>query len=351
MNGISTSGGLLQPSHHRHLNPKPSTDLLIFKRVNLPALFSSIILALTSLVSASPVEKCHTGVRILSGSNGQCLHPVASPANGIIVGTAECANASLWDIQEGSGSVILHGTNFALDATTGKANGQLVKLWTSYPKLFQQTWYLTQDRRIAITGGNQCLDFGPNGPQTYQCTDRSNKQVWYIIYQGLGNGGVYPPLGNTDPDPENGSQRLHPFGRSDLCVSVSAGWGIPGGEVNIAACFPNDEFYSQYRLWQLPIGGTGRIRLHGLPELCIEAQESSRNWARLTIQHCDVSQERQTWSFIGERLKLGGAQSKQYCMDLELGSRGSPKVPYDDVQKLQIWRCFPENPQQVFFLH
>ncbi len=26
------------------------------------------------------------------------------------------------------------------------------------------------DKRIAITGGNQCLDLGPSGPQTYQCT-------------------------------------------------------------------------------------------------------------------------------------------------------------------------------------
>jgi len=35
--------------------------------------------------------------------------------------------------------------------------------WQSYPGLFQQTWYLTADGRIAITGGNQCLDEGTNG--------------------------------------------------------------------------------------------------------------------------------------------------------------------------------------------
>jgi hypothetical protein len=38
-----------------------------------------------------------------------------------------------------------------------------VQTWTSYPGLAAQTWYLTTDGRIAITGGNQCLDEGANG--------------------------------------------------------------------------------------------------------------------------------------------------------------------------------------------
>jgi hypothetical protein len=38
-----------------------------------------------------------------------------------------------------------------------------VQTWTSYPGLAAQTWYLTIDGRIAITGGNQCLDEGANG--------------------------------------------------------------------------------------------------------------------------------------------------------------------------------------------
>ena len=38
-----------------------------------------------------------------------------------------------------------------------------VQTWTSYPGLAAQTWYLTTDGRIAITGGTQCLDEGANG--------------------------------------------------------------------------------------------------------------------------------------------------------------------------------------------
>jgi hypothetical protein len=50
------------------------------------------------------------------------------------------------------------------------------QIWTSYPGLYQQTWYLTGDNRIAITGGNQCLDEGTNGIQTYQCTTGNTNQ-------------------------------------------------------------------------------------------------------------------------------------------------------------------------------
>lgn len=72
---------------------------------------------------------------------------------------------------------------------------------------FGTSWYLTPDNRIAITGGDQCLDQGDNGPQTYQCTTGNTNQsmflrlrlifsstmlilvsaVWYII-EGGGSG-------------------------------------------------------------------------------------------------------------------------------------------------------------------
>ncbi|WVQ80075.1 hypothetical protein IAT38_002176 [Cryptococcus sp. DSM 104549] len=312
------------------------------------ALFS--LLPLLALTSATPIAKRHTGVRIKSGVNGQCLNPVAGAGDGTIVGTTNCDNAALWDIEEGSGSVILHGTNFALDATDGRTNNQLVKLWTSYPTLFQQTWYLTPDRRIAITGGDQCLDQGPSGPQTYKCTYMNDNQVWNVVEGGSNNGGgdVYPPWGETYSDPENGGRRLHPNGRSDLCVSVSGANGSPGGEVNIAACYPNDSVYAQYQLWKLPTG-TGHLQLQDIPDLCLESADLNKNGAKLSVQKCDDAQERQAWDYVGERIKLGGAQ--KYCVDLELNSRGAAKPPYSDLQNLQTWECFPENTQQVFFLH
>jgi hypothetical protein len=93
-----------------------------------------------------------------------------------------------------------------------------MKVWTCYPGVGQQNWYYTSrsfkllprrflpghdlisvfgfffprqtdDQRIAITGGNQCLDLGPSGPQTYQCTGGNTNQIW--------------TLGSTPPPPVN----------------------------------------------------------------------------------------------------------------------------------------------------
>jgi hypothetical protein len=113
--------------------------------------------------------------------------------NGSPLVTMECGAAAGWDIFPGSGSVILTGTSFAMDAGVPGNNGLLkvcqavrpsfrwavgrigrercsidmtwtnIQTWTSYPGLAAQTWYLTTDGRIAITGGNQCLDEGANG--------------------------------------------------------------------------------------------------------------------------------------------------------------------------------------------
>jgi hypothetical protein len=52
----------------------------------------------------------------------------------------------------------------------------ILQVWDSYPGLYQQTWYYTDDNRIAITGGTQCLDEGTNGIQTYQCTPGNTNQ-------------------------------------------------------------------------------------------------------------------------------------------------------------------------------
>ncbi|WVF69497.1 hypothetical protein IAT40_004274 [Kwoniella sp. CBS 6097] len=157
---------------------------------------SLTVLTLLSLftllsVSASPIaapdnethlSKRYSAVRIRSARDNKCLSPTGTKwTDGTIVTTVDCANAARWDINPGSGSVILYGSTYALDAFTGSANNSPVRIQTSTPGAFQQTWYLTNDNRIAITGGNQCLDEGANGPQTYQCTTGNTNQVWTIV--------------------------------------------------------------------------------------------------------------------------------------------------------------------------
>lgn len=152
------------------------------------------LLSIASLATASPLpearslNKRYTRVQIQSNRNGECLVPEGAKwGNGFQVITKPCYQATWWDINPGSGSILLSGTSMALDAGTGTENNEIVKIWQSYPGLFQQTWYLTPDNRIAITGGDQCLDQGDNGPQTYQCTTGNTNQIWYII-EGVGSG-------------------------------------------------------------------------------------------------------------------------------------------------------------------
>ncbi|OCF74451.1 hypothetical protein I204_04826 [Kwoniella mangroviensis CBS 8886] len=141
-----------------------------------------VVLPLLAVVSASPVRR-FTSAQIVAGRDGRCLG-VQSPAGvGSAVSSVACTASGYltrWDINPGSGSVILSGTGLALDAGSTPGNNGALKVWTSYPTLYQQTWYLTGDNRIAITGGNQCLDEGVNGIQTYQCTTGNTNQIFTV---------------------------------------------------------------------------------------------------------------------------------------------------------------------------
>jgi hypothetical protein len=93
--------------------------------------YLSIILL--SLVHASPIKRANNQL-IVSARNDQCLSPAGGGAavsagqvgDGTPLITMSCADAAGWDISPGSGSVLLTGTAYALDAgTTPGNNGQL----------------------------------------------------------------------------------------------------------------------------------------------------------------------------------------------------------------------------------
>ncbi|WWC59782.1 uncharacterized protein I303_102344 [Kwoniella dejecticola CBS 10117] len=139
------------------------------------------LISLLGISSAAPMEKRYSTVKIRAARDNKCLSPFGTRwTDDTQVTTVDCAGAARWDINPGSGSVILHGSTYALSAVTGNANNEIVQLKTSAPGTFAQTWYLTNDNRIAITNGVQCLDEGASGPQTYQCTTGNTNQVWII---------------------------------------------------------------------------------------------------------------------------------------------------------------------------
>ncbi|KAJ3521431.1 hypothetical protein NM688_g9017 [Phlebia brevispora] len=92
--------------------------------------------------------------------------------------------AQNWVINSGSTAVQLAGTNYCLDAGDSPANGVQMKIWECYSSLAAQTWYYTDDNRIALENQGLCLDL-TNGStddgtimQIWACTDDNSNQVW-----------------------------------------------------------------------------------------------------------------------------------------------------------------------------
>lgn len=102
----------------------------------LPILAFTLLPAL-GLISATPILKRETARLIESGRNpGFCLSVQGGRAavsagqvtDGTPVITLGCDLASLWDVSKGSGSVLVSGTNHALDIGLTPGNGGRVKV-------------------------------------------------------------------------------------------------------------------------------------------------------------------------------------------------------------------------------
>ena len=66
-------------------------------------------------------------------------------------------NAQKWIINRGTTAVQVAGTNYCLDAGTTPGNGVQMKIWQCYSGLLQQTWYYTDDNRIALQNQGMSL--------------------------------------------------------------------------------------------------------------------------------------------------------------------------------------------------
>ncbi|WRT63113.1 uncharacterized protein IL334_000016 [Kwoniella shivajii] len=328
-------------------------------------------------VSASPVQhtKRYSGVKIQSYRNRKCLSPIGTAGDGMQVTTVACAQAKTWDINPGSGSVLLHENNkFALDAGTGRDNNEIVKLWTSYPTLFQQTWYLTGDKRIAITGGDQCLDEGDTGSQTWRCTTGNTNQIWFVVGGGdtstpsstpaAASSSVQPSAtsstastpsqssggGGIFKDPSNTSRRIHPNNHNDLCVTAGNGVISVGSSVNIANCYATDNAVSKSQLWNIAAGSTANyIRSASDQNFCLDIGGNPGSGSHVYVSNCSSSANSGTkFSYMADKIQVDG---KNLCLDLELNSGRTAGSPIDYQGDLQVWECFAGNTQQIFTLY
>ena len=126
----------------------------------------ALLALLPVLVAAGPIRKRDSNQLVYAGRDGKCISVQGGAAavaagqvtDGTPVVSVDCSGASAWDINRGSGSLIVSGTKYALDAGTTPGNNGALKVsplllplrvadryqvWTSYPGLYQQTWYYT----------------------------------------------------------------------------------------------------------------------------------------------------------------------------------------------------------------
>ena len=96
------------------------------------------LLAASTSVSASPIKRANNQL-IVSTRDNKCLSPAGGAAavttgqvgNGTPLVTLDCAQAAGWDISPGSGSVVLTGTNYAMDAGSAPGNNGQLKVCPS----------------------------------------------------------------------------------------------------------------------------------------------------------------------------------------------------------------------------
>ncbi|GLB34535.1 putative G-X-X-X-Q-X-W domain-containing protein [Lyophyllum shimeji] len=122
-----------------------------------------------------------------NGNAGKCLDVRGAVyANGTPVQIYDCngTGAQKWRLTRGNTKVQVAGTNFCLDAGSAPASGVGLKIWTCYENLAAQSWYYTNDNRVALFNQGQCVDLtngvltNSNQVQTWQCTDNNTNQIW-----------------------------------------------------------------------------------------------------------------------------------------------------------------------------
>jgi len=302
-------------------------------------LFTSATLALVAILPAlaSPIQKRFNNVKIRAGRDGTCLSlpPLASQplANGNPVYKRNCAEATSWNIERGSGSITVANTaeSYALDAGVNPHNNVAMKIWQSYPGATQQTWYYTDDNRIAITGGDQCLDLGDNGPQTYQCTPGNTNQVWYV---DSGNpspsttvsSSTTPSASSTSAPPPTQTPRQIQYVYGDNGCLTASGTPADGTPVVLGSCATSSSntFY---------ISPDNVAQLFGT-NYCLDAGSNPSNGVALKLWTCGGYPQQKF-----RRIQRSLVQtSNDQCLD----------VKADEPSVVQTWQCSVQDDQQQF---
>ncbi|KAJ9115383.1 hypothetical protein QFC22_005138 [Naganishia vaughanmartiniae] len=208
-----------------------------------------------------------------------------------------------------------------------------------------QNWFYTGDNHIAVTGGNACLSYGPNGALTTQaCGNAGVDQVWNLV--AFGGSSTTPP-----PDSTAGQQIRWSSNGVSGCLTVMDADLTNFGRIAIAECMaPTDQFAYLQRFTYTR--GSTKIKVaansHSAKDFCLDLGVVRRqDGTNLHLYQCvDVPQQQFWITDAGDdHIALEGDNQ---CIDVRADSGFSQDSPYSSLKDVQSWQCSGGNGNQIF---
>ncbi|KAJ8514796.1 hypothetical protein ONZ45_g7693 [Pleurotus djamor] len=313
-------------------------------------MISALIVALgTSAYSASALTllyaRAESSVLHPNGNTAKCLEVKGtSYSNGTPVELNDCNGKAnqMWAFSPGTTQVHLADTDWCLDAGNDPADGVQMKIWQCYQNLPAQTWYYTDDNRLAVKDKGECLDleggktFNGNLVQTWKCTDNNINQVW--------TRGSTTPSSSTSTSSAASSTatsrpaQLHLVEDKGKCITTANNLKKDGAPVILGECSGSTPALA----WRSTSGSTTMQFTDDNKDLCIDSgSDVPQNGDLLTIRGCDGS--------FGQKWTYDTTQSQFYqlvngvkmCVDLT-------NANIVDGNQLQSFVCTDTNTNQAW---
>ncbi|KAJ9107967.1 hypothetical protein QFC20_003652 [Naganishia adeliensis] len=328
---------------------------------------AAVAIALVSSAAAAPIESHPTvlkralGALIASGSG--CLG-VEKLENGAGVGwNRNCTTSTptssppfynRWDISPGNNEVIrLSGLpagsgDFCMDSGDLAGSYPPFKIWTCYPGLAAQQWYYTDDKHLAVTGGNRCVETGRYGTNLNFCSSSSNtgSQVWDIVEGGATTTPPPPP-----PPPSGQGKTIRwTLNGQQKCLTVANGYLANGAALTINDCFDAGSTYFSLQQFVYTSGSTNiRVAPNSLSttDYCVDfGSDRGVNGVGLKIWQCYDGLPAQQLYITGDNHIA--VEGDNQCADVKAESQASQAKPYGSLKDVQSWQCSGGNPNQIF---
>ncbi|KAJ9107966.1 hypothetical protein QFC20_003651 [Naganishia adeliensis] len=299
------------------------------------ATLASVLVALVNLANAAPLESHPAILKRAIGAQISAAPGGADFCLGVELLENGARSCRLSGLPSGSG-------DFCLDSGDSVGSYPPAKIWTCYPGLPAQQWYYTDDKHIAVTGGNRCLETGRYGLNYNFCSyiSGSGTQMWNIVE---GGGSTPPPTGQGKPIKWtlNGQQK---------CLTVTQGNLANGVALTINDCFDASSTFFALQQFVYNQGSTKiRVARNSLSatDYCVDfGSNRGVNGVGLKIWQCYDGLAAQQLYITGDNHIA--VEGDNQCADVRAESQATQAKPYGSHKDLQSWQCSGGNPNQIF---